>query len=146
DHALVGEARDQVDLLVGKWMNNLTENCDRAAETVVLDHRHQQEGSGAAKLSQFDDWREAGQVGRLLRDIGYVNQLPGCNKPSQRIDWRWDHDWIAQKGLGKGGRQIEHRGAAETSALVKHQEAELCVTDRDCTRQDRLEHGIEFTG
>ena len=56
---------DQLDLLVGERANLLAIDDDHADQLIVLEHRHRQNGPGAAEVGERDD--EADRVRQDLR-------------------------------------------------------------------------------
>ena len=52
--ALGREARDQRDLLVDKWTNFLTNDCDNSNDFVIFKHRHSHGGANSTKLDCFN--------------------------------------------------------------------------------------------
>ena len=145
DDRLTGEARHQIDLLACEPANGLPENGDRTDEPVLLQHRHKQDGPGAAEFDQLHDRPETRQIVRLLPGVCDVNRLTAQSKPAQRIRRRREYDRIVGKSIGKGRRQIQHRGETEAFAFTKKQIAELGVTYIGRARQNGLEHRLQFT-
>ena len=76
DDGLRGEVGDQLDLLVGKRANLLSENDECTDELVVFEHRHAQ-SAALASLNGRDKYRIALEVSAVARGIRYVDDLFG---------------------------------------------------------------------
>ena len=59
DDGLVGEVREQLDLLIGERAHLLTVNADRADQLFFLEHRHDKKGAGARDIGNGNGRRIA---------------------------------------------------------------------------------------
>src|SRR5262249_24921988 len=74
DHGLAGEILDQLDLLVGERLSLLAIDIDSADQTVLLQHRHREDGAIAPELDAHDESRIALDVGLLRRNVRNVGR------------------------------------------------------------------------
>ena len=86
DDGLSGEIGDQLDLLVGEWPDLLAVDADRADQLVLLEHRHDEQGAGAAEVDDGDRQRIALEVGRIARCRRYAASA-SSDDAAERI---WD--------------------------------------------------------
>ena len=85
DDGLVGEALDQLDLLVGEGSNLLTVECEIApTSSFSLQHRHDDKGPGAAEIGQSSDRRKAVEVLRSALRSWDMNGLFRASDAPQR--------------------------------------------------------------
>src|SRR6478672_9077376 len=84
DDGLAREALDQLDLLVGEGSNLLTIDGNCANQLVLLEHRHDDKGAGAAEIGHSPDRRKAVKVSWVSLEVVGMNWLFGASDAPQR--------------------------------------------------------------
>ena len=117
DDRLAGEARDQLDLLVGERPHLGAVDGDRADQLVLLEHRYHENCASAGQFSHGNWPWLAVDVGALQSEIGYVSQLLRRDNAAKRM----------------GGAEADYRIASpqripfRRRALHRHDPECLCV-------------------
>ena len=75
DDRLGGEVLHQLDLLVGEWAHLLTIDGDGANQLLVLEHRHEHDRPGTAKLGRWSSDRIGGVIYRVNNLFGFHHAI-----------------------------------------------------------------------
>ena len=88
DRRLVGEGRDQLDLLVGERPHLVTRQGQNADRVALAQHRNAEDGAKAAQLLRLDKcvFRVRLHVGNM-HDLA-LKQGPSCRRATLRNDWQ----------------------------------------------------------
>ena len=85
DDGLVGEGRDELDLVVGKGPDFLAVQAEHTDQFVLLQHRHKQNRPGTPKFDGSNDsWMALLSVGFLCRSIGDVSHRLSFHHATER--------------------------------------------------------------
>ena len=77
------EVLDKRDLLVGERTNFLAIHGDCTNQSVLLEHWHDEKGSGATLINERDDRRKTRLVSSFLREVRDMNTLLRCRNARQ---------------------------------------------------------------
>src|SRR5215468_5073378 len=142
DDRLAGEVRDQLNLLVGEWLDLLAVDADRADQLAFLEHRHEHHRTGAG---EFDDF--LGVISILGPYVSDVGGLLGLDDPIQQGARPRPDDGITPPQIREGRWRAIHRDIPEDAAVfIEDQVAELRPADAGRVLQHGLEHRVEFAG
>src|SRR5262249_2700458 len=135
DDRLIGEARDQLDLLVSEGTNVLAVNADHADELVLLQHRDGHKGPGTAI---FCDRR----VGAFRRHVCDLDR-PHCVDCVSKVRGRQARRFFAE--FRKLTWRVMQRDALKFIAFDQQHRAERRLANTRRVRQYSLEHWLERT-
>src|SRR5262249_18401291 len=142
DDGLLSEILQQLDLLVSKGVNLLTENVDDADKLVFPEHRDGEYGSKAAKLNGRGDVRIAFEVSWTCGRVGDVDHLlRSCHTVECRV--RPGADQSAPALLYERRRRIVKRGRTKAVSIAEIQHSELGLANLGRILQHRLEHRLQ---
>src|SRR5262249_37260022 len=142
DDGLVGEALEQLDLLVGERLNSLAIDGDRVEQRIFLAHRHGDGRASAAEVGESDQPRIALEIWRHRSDVIDVDRLLGPANLSLAA-FGMNAEWHVL-GRGERRRYIVDRGNTGYVAIVQVQYTELCTAEPGRIRQHGLEHRLQL--
>ena len=141
---LAGEARQQLDLLVGKRADFLAKNPDRADELRLLEHRHDEKRATACELHLADEQRIAVDIGLLLGEVCNMNDLLGAGDAPEARPWAGTDHRLATPPFRPRGWCAMQRNQAELVSFAEKQVAEVGPTNPRRIREHCLENRREL--
>src|SRR5262249_28214992 len=87
DHGLRSEVLDQLDLLIGEWLNLLTINAESSNQLFFFEHRDDKHRSHASLLDRRDGEGIAVQIALIFREVCHMHGLPRPLGPTERRQW-----------------------------------------------------------
>ncbi len=143
DHRLRGEVLHQLDLRVVERQYLLPVDRNRAYQAVFLDHRHEHQCPGTAKVRQCDEWRKSAGICVFVPDVGDVlKPLRACESAHRHVRTRIHH-LIAGSLLDQRGGHVVKRRAAKAIAFGLPKHAEFGSADAGGIFQHGLEHRLQ---
>src|SRR5262249_4901143 len=142
DNGLRSEVGDQLDLFVRKRKVLLSVDGNRADQLVLLEHRRDEKGTGAASIRKLNEGWVTLHIGLLRPDVGDVNNLPRVSEAPERNRRAGVNDRLTAPPFDMLCRSM-HGDGPEPAALAKPHDAELCFADAGCVLQHGLEHGLQ---
>src|SRR6516164_7875686 len=145
---LVGEALDQLYLLVGEWADLLAVDNDSARQLGFLQHRDAKHGSGSGQLGDLRA-REARRcigIMRFVLDIGDLNRLFRRHRTPEGSSGAGTNYRVAPPLFGIERRRAMQRNRAKRFPFGLKQHAELRLADAHCVLQHGLEYRLQLSG
>src|SRR5262249_1916683 len=118
---------------------------NRADQLVLLEHRRDEKGTGAASIRKLNEGWFTFNIGLLRPDVGDVNNLPRVSEAPERKLRAGVNDRLTAPPFDMLCRSM-HGDGPEPAALAKPHDAELCFADAGCVLQHGLEHGLQVAG
>ena len=142
DDGLVGETRDQLDLLVGERAHFCAINGDRADQIVLLEHRHGEQGANAGDYAVARHGSPSGRhrsacIGRRCLRRAAATRRSGHPEPG-------GYGPLPQCSPYAGGRR--GKGGVGSVALVAVKHAKVGLADARRVREHGVEHGLSSPG
>ena len=132
DHRLVGEVREQLNLLVGERTHFLTIDGDRADQLVLLQHRHGEKCPHAAELDRRNSGRKAfTDVDLVSREVSDMNHLFGRDQAAEDAFRTGTVVRRQLAGFGKGCGRIVRRDVVHDLAVPAGNIAKRGAADAD---------------
>src|SRR5262249_387049 len=138
------KARDEFDLLIGKWAHFLTIDPDCAKGFVFLEHRNNQYRANAATFDARYRQRITLNVSRVCLQVCDVYGLPGCYHAADCIVWAGSGS-LATPILVKRGWHAELEHQPRNAIHYLGQGSKFCVAYTGCIAQNCFEPGHQFT-
>src|SRR5262249_52624780 len=146
DDGLVGEAPDQLYLLVGEWADLLAVDNNSARQLGFLQHRDAKHGSGSGQLGDLRAREARRRIGvmRFVLDIGDLNRLFRRHRTPEGSSGAGTNYRVAPALFGIERRRAMQRNRAKRFSFGLKQHAELRLADAHCVLQHGVEHGSQL--
>src|SRR5215472_10712512 len=129
DDGLGREILNQINLLVGERLSLLAIDIDSADQTVLLQHRHREDGAIAPELDAHDESRIALDVGLLRRNVRNVGRPLSGGDPAKTGTRAGTEDWMEPPMLGHSWRHVMLCRAAKAVPFIEVEHPELGLAD-----------------
>jgi hypothetical protein len=141
DDGLIGEAREQLDLLVGEWADLLAVH-NGPDQLIFLEHWHRQARPSAGSLHCRHAQWIAIEISLFGFQVGNVDHPLGTRETAEACCWA-SGDWAAFQEVGQYGRSRMHCGSTKVLAVIDEQVTKFCLTEAARVGQNSLEDRLK---